>query len=121
MRALREPEAQPACSSFEPRLPLRWPISSHRRPLGDVQYAEITLVIGGNGAGTKFGVGGHLTRSVIREAKCQIERAQIQYVRSPTRDSLRRVRREGLIAYTTPAMAFAALSIQVQVTSRRVV
>jgi hypothetical protein len=32
----------------------------------------------------------------------------------PPSDSLRRVRREGLIAYTTPAIAFAALSIQVQ-------
>jgi len=38
-----------------------------------LKYTEITLAIGGNGAGTKFGVGGHLTRSVLREAKCQIE------------------------------------------------
>jgi hypothetical protein len=38
-----------------------------------LKYTEITRAIGGNGAGTKFGVGGHLTRSVLREANCQIE------------------------------------------------
>lgn len=73
MRALREPEAPPACAPSNTRLPLRWPLALAVGCWAYLKYTETTLAIGGNGAGTKLGLGGHLTRYVVREAKCQIE------------------------------------------------
>jgi hypothetical protein len=58
MRALRKREAQPACAFVQTHAcPLRRPISSHLGRWAYLKYTQITLAIGGNGAGTKFGVG----------------------------------------------------------------
>jgi hypothetical protein len=58
-RALREPEAQPACASFEHTpAPSVGPLALAVGRWAYLKYTEITPAIGGNRADTKFGVGG---------------------------------------------------------------